>query len=229
VNHRHPLATALALIVALVFALVPAAPAGAEPAAPEQEARRLYDLGARHYNLGEYAAAIEAYQQAYRLVAEPLLLYDIAQAFRLSAEQRGPGEPGRARELREALRFYNNFLGELPDAPNRAVVEDHITTLTRALALEPPAPAAVTPPPLPTPAEAAAARVAGTATGQAAPSTPPITAPAAPADLHRARPIYKRWWFWTGVGVLAAGATTLALTAGRDGPPPSDLGNFPVF
>ena len=31
----------------------------------------------------------------------------------------------------------------------------------------------------------------------------------------RAKPIYKRWWFWTAVGVLVAGgATALGVTFG---------------
>ncbi len=41
------------------------------------------------------------------------------------------------------------------------------------------------------------------------------------------RPIYKKWWFWTGVAVVAvaAGATTLALTGSGGGLPTTDLGN----
>ena len=43
------------------------------------------------------------------------------------------------------------------------------------------------------------------------------------------RPIYKKWWFWTGVAVVAvaAGATSVALSSGGGGGglPTTDLGN----
>ncbi len=43
------------------------------------------------------------------------------------------------------------------------------------------------------------------------------------------RPIYKKWWFWTGLAVVAvaAGATTVALSGGGGGGglPTTDLGN----
>jgi tetratricopeptide (TPR) repeat protein len=40
-------------------------------------------------------------------------------------------------------------------------------------------------------------------------------------------PIYKKWWFWTGLGVAAAGGTA-AIYATRSGssPPATDLGNI---
>ena len=40
------------------------------------------------------------------------------------------------------------------------------------------------------------------------------------------RPIYKKWWFWTGVGAVAAagGVGTYLLLSG--GPPGTDLGNY---
>ena len=39
---------------------------------------------------------------------------------------------------------------------------------------------------------------------------------------EEAPPIYTRWWFWTGVGVVIVGAvaTTLALTSGSSSPSP---------
>ncbi len=41
------------------------------------------------------------------------------------------------------------------------------------------------------------------------------------------RPVYKKWWFWTGLGLAAAGGTA-AIYATRSGssPPPTDLGNI---
>jgi hypothetical protein len=41
------------------------------------------------------------------------------------------------------------------------------------------------------------------------------------------RPVYKKWWFWTGLGLAAAGGTA-AIYATRSGssPPATDLGNI---
>jgi len=43
-----------------------------------------------------------------------------------------------------------------------------------------------------------------------------------------ARPVYKKWWFWTGVGVLAVagGVGIYAATSSGGGAPMSDLGNI---
>jgi hypothetical protein len=81
---------------------------------------------------------------------------------------------------------------------------------------------------LPTPAEAVAAR-ARTDTAPPAASTIPLAMTRAARDDSGSHPIYKKWWFWVGVGVVAAGASTAAVMAGSDTPPSSDLGNFPVF
>jgi len=43
------------------------------------------------------------------------------------------------------------------------------------------------------------------------------------------RPIYSKWWFWTGVGVVAVagGVGIYAATSGGGTPPPTtDLGNI---
>ena len=40
------------------------------------------------------------------------------------------------------------------------------------------------------------------------------------------KPIYKKWWFWTGVGVVAAGAGVGTYLVLSGGPPGTDLGNY---
>jgi tetratricopeptide (TPR) repeat protein len=42
------------------------------------------------------------------------------------------------------------------------------------------------------------------------------------------KPVYKKWWFWTAVGVVAVGGTVgvVAASSGGSGPPMSDLGNI---
>ncbi len=106
-----------------------------------------------------------------------------------------------------AIFSYKKYLATAPDAANRAQVEQLIDDLqakkdqedTRRLALQPPPPRTAPPPP-------------------AAPAAPP------PSD----HPLYTRWWFWTGIGVIAAGAgvATYELTRPGSGPPSTALGNI---
>jgi tetratricopeptide (TPR) repeat protein len=126
-----------------------AAPARAEPARPgakaverakdKQRARALYDEGLRHYNVAEYPAAIDAFKEAYLLSGDPELLFDVAQAYRLSGD------------CEQALRFYKNFLRENPHAANLTEVNAAVARCEQPPAPAPRAvaPAPVLPPPAP--------------------------------------------------------------------------------
>jgi tetratricopeptide (TPR) repeat protein len=99
----------------LVFALLAcSASASADPpAAPsaDQQAAALYDEGKRHFDIGEYAAAIASWKQSYLLSNEPLLLFNIGQAYRLAGN------------CAEANRFYGNYKRANPTPPNAAELE----------------------------------------------------------------------------------------------------------
>lgn len=48
-----------------------------------------------------------------------------------------------------------------------------------------------------------------------------------PADVEREdRPVYKKWWFWTGVAVIGAGAGVGVYLATKSSAPSTDLGNI---
>jgi len=197
-----------AAIITLALLL---APARAETPA-DAEARRLYQDGTKAYNLGDYADAIAAYKEAYRLVANPFFLYNIGQAHRLSGD------------LASAGRFYKSFLNALPEAPNRAEVEERIRQIDDALARQA--------------RERSAEPTDAVELGKPRAKIPPpdkLAAPAAaagdrPPPRSAARPVYRRWWFWAGLGVVAAGATALLLTqGGGSGAPDSDHGTRELF
>ena len=41
------------------------------------------------------------------------------------------------------------------------------------------------------------------------------------------KPVYKKWWFWTGIGVVAIGGTAaIYASGGGSSPPTTDLGNI---
>jgi hypothetical protein len=100
------------LAVSIVLAL--AVPAAAQPgggADASERAASLFDEGKRHFDIGEYAAAITSWKQSYLVSSEPLLLFNIAQAFRLSGN------------CAQANRFYLNYKRAAQTIENRAELE----------------------------------------------------------------------------------------------------------
>jgi tetratricopeptide (TPR) repeat protein len=97
---------------AVVLALVLARSAAAQPNAsdatdPKDEAQALYKEGANQYDLHEYATAIDDFKRAYALFAEPTILFDIAQAYRM------------LHDCDNATAFYRDYVRAKPDGDDR--------------------------------------------------------------------------------------------------------------
>jgi tetratricopeptide (TPR) repeat protein len=154
-----------------------------------EKARAHFADATRDYNLGEYRQALEEFRAAYKEHQEPLLLFDIAQCYRQLADKG------------QAITLYRSYLRELPDAPNRALVEGLIASLDRELHALPAAPAPALEP------RAVAAPAPAVAT--------PAPAPAIDVRVRgpeRARtPLVKKAWFW---GVVGGAAAVVALGVG---------------
>lgn len=205
------------------------------------EARARYESGVRHFDLTEYEPALADFKEAYRNKPDPVFLYNIAQCHR------------KLGNTDEAIAFYQNYLRREPDARNREEVERRIseleairqagnpfaapTTSLPGAGTRPTAtPAPVSPP---TPGVAPTATPASTPAMQPKAEAAPVSAtpsPAAALDFSshdEATPkdgggFYKRWWFWTAVGVVAAGTATAAIIMARRDPtdiPDSTLGS----
>jgi tetratricopeptide (TPR) repeat protein len=84
-------------------------------------AREHFRHGTSAFNLGHYLEAVAEYEAAYEAKPDPVLLYNIAQAYRLAGENRS------------AVRVYKSFLHQLPEAPQRAEVERRIAELQQAM------------------------------------------------------------------------------------------------
>jgi tetratricopeptide (TPR) repeat protein len=190
----------LGVALACGFATTTAAQPAPQPTAPAQdqklEARKLFDAATEHYKLGRFAVALEGYESAYALFKAPAFLFNIAQChFQLQNWDR-------------AVFFFEGYLREQPQAPNRALVEDLIRE--------------------------AREREAASRTNEQR----RVDLDQAKRDLERkeqerlaaerernqlalqvqeTRPVYKKWWFWTAVGTVAIAsiATTVAF-ASRD-------------
>jgi tetratricopeptide (TPR) repeat protein len=115
--------TLLALVLATGTAL-----ADADPAALETS-------GNKHYELAEYAAAIMDFKEAFRITDRPELLFNIAQAYRLSGD------------CAQARTFYKTYLRRLPAAENADSVRARIDEL-EACATKPPPPVPTVAPPV---------------------------------------------------------------------------------
>jgi hypothetical protein len=108
----------LLVAIGLVCALVTAS--GAQPApSNEERARELYEKGNRHFKLGEYDEAIDAFKESYRLSEAPLLLYNLAQAHRLK------GSCGQAALL------YRNYLRDDPKGPYAAAAKQQLPKMEK--------------------------------------------------------------------------------------------------
>lgn len=129
----------LALTAALVLAAL-AAPRAAEAqtAAQKQTAKEHYEKAVRLYDVGRYGDAVHEYEQAYLIIQDPALLFNIGQCYRLM------GQP------EQAARFYRNYLRRSPNAPNRADVEKRIAEQEKLIedAKSPPPPVTSPPPPV---------------------------------------------------------------------------------
>jgi tetratricopeptide (TPR) repeat protein len=180
-----------ALSILFTLLVLPAV-AVAQSSEESAKAKAFYEKGMARFQLEEYEAAIALWQDGFRNKPLPEFLYNIAQAYRLSKQ------PERA------LFFYKRYLSMSPNAPNRAEVERHITSLERFLREQSSITnAAPTAPREPRPNEQP-------------PSTQPSTPPAAVtvSTPPPKKPIYKKGWFWGVIGGVAAAAIIVGVGVG---------------
>jgi hypothetical protein len=98
--------------------------------AARREMEKAYQKATRAFDIESYDEAIVAYKQTYELGGDPPMLFDIAQALRLS------------KHPDEAAVYYRRYLDRAPAAPNRDEVRARIAELTGASPPSTPAKAA---------------------------------------------------------------------------------------
>ena len=195
--------------IALLTVFLLARPAAAAPSPEDKtKAREHYQKGLTHYDIKEYSEALAEFKNAYRVVQDPAFLFNIAQCYRKLGQDV------------EALDYYRNYVRRFPTAPNRGEVDRRIQEIERELESRP-HPATPLPPTEPKPdlrpngtiTPISPPPVNNTATDGPPAMTPPppgsspmIATTAQPGGDRAAAPIYTRWWFWTGVGAVVAGA-----------------------
>lgn len=189
-----------AVLVSLLMSL----PAWAQSDPEMEQSRRRYDAGAKAVQEGRFREALAEFAAAYEFSRMPDLLWNMAECAR------------KLDERDRALSLYKQYVSEAPQGEKVAEANERIRELEAQKA--PPA----TPPPAPVPTPAPV---------MTAPPPVPVAAPivaaetsakAEPAD----RPVYKKWWFWTGVGVAVAAGVIVGVVVSRrsdeSGPEPID-------
>jgi tetratricopeptide (TPR) repeat protein len=99
---------------ALATLFVMALPLHAEetpPNSPASEARAHYQKATALFNLGEFDDAAAEYKEAYKSLPEPVFLYNIAQAYRLSGD------------LQKAAFFYTSYARNAKDPATKREAE----------------------------------------------------------------------------------------------------------
>jgi len=227
----------VAAVMVFVCSLLVGATAHADKKS-DAAAKKFYEDGTKYYSLGDFTRAIENYKKAFELKPDAVFLYNIAQAYRLS------------NDFNQALFFYKSFLRNMPTAPNKAEVEKRIAEMEEALEKQrrtanaaPTGPVAPDNAPtddtgdtgdatdttdtsgVPDPADAADASAAGQENG-----TPPSSGNVDTGGSGK-KPIYKKWWFWAGIGAVAVGTVAIVVvsSSGGGGAPSGDFGSTDVF
>jgi tetratricopeptide (TPR) repeat protein len=82
-------------------------------------AKRSFEKGSIAFDIGHFQDAAHLYETAYQAKPDPVLLYNIGQAYRLAGA------------TRQALHVYRSYLRRAPSASNTDEVEERVTELQR--------------------------------------------------------------------------------------------------
>jgi len=178
------------------------------------DAKAHYQKATAHFAVGEYHDAALEYEEAFKLKQDPAILFNAAQSFRLAGDNQ------------QALLLYNNIIKLYPSTHYAKDSKDRIEKLAQATTAPPaaqPPPVTPIPPPAPTiaPPPPAVEPVAATPTASA------TVVSSAPPTASESHPIYTRWWFWTAIGVVAAGAVITAVAVSSSGGSAGSWNNLP--
>jgi tetratricopeptide (TPR) repeat protein len=225
-----------------VAAMLPQSARAQEPDKAAKAARAHFERAEASFNMGDFDKALAAYQAAYKAKPLPGFLFNVAQCHRnLGNHERAlffyrrylaldPATPNRqlVEDLIVEEEKRQSGKPKAAEAP-AAVAPPPISVAPPPAAAAPP-PITLAPPPAPAPPPAKAPAVTAPPPAMAPPPPAPLPTAAAaePSDepplfvkAAAARseaepsPVYKRWWFWAGVGtVVAAGVVTAVMLSG---------------
>ena len=206
-------------VLALVFSMMVLAFGTKEARAQltaqqKQEIHVHYQQATRAYDLGKYQEAVDEYQKVYEIDGDPVMLYNIAQAYRLNDQPQ------------ESIHFYRRYLQRSPEARNKEDVERKITAMEKLIEERRKAAALVAPPPPKTDVKPVAVPEPVTPPPVAPPvvvAPPPPPPPAPPSTARRVL-----GWSMVGVGAASiAVAIVEGIKAKNRGDTLTKLGSDP--
>lgn len=116
-------AITLASALAALVAAAPRARAADQTEAIEQ-AKTYFDAGAQAYGAGRFAAAVQAFEQAYKLAPRPAILFSMAQA-----ERKAWYVDKHPEDLKHAIEHYHAYLDQVPTGGRRGDAADGLAEL----------------------------------------------------------------------------------------------------
>jgi tetratricopeptide (TPR) repeat protein len=202
----------------------------------DEEARALLQQGRKDYDLGRFKEALESYSKAYELKPLPDFLFNMAQCHR------------QLHQWSRASFFFKRYLDLSPGkVSNEDVVKDLIVEcdakqveaekkraedqatsrqveIAKAEAQKAEADAqAKRDEQARKDKEEEDRRVAALAASTLPLGATPDASAAEPVAVSSGTPVYKKWWFWTAIGVVAAGAAATTVYF-QTNPSPVTLG-----
>jgi hypothetical protein len=165
-----------------------------------------YNKALKLYYDGKYADALPKFEDAYARRQMPWLMLNIGRTMQ------------RLGRPQEAITYYERY--------KKAELNLDPVTLERVNKYIEQAKALLEKPPEPT--ENPVQRPVRLDPAQTTPVNPPIvqspgTTPDGPKDVPAKKPIYKKWWFWTIIGVVVVGGVAGGVAGGlqaKKSPPP---------
>ena len=96
----------------------------ADPGLAGDESRTYFDIGAKAYQAGRFLDAAQAFEEAYKRSNRAGLLFSLGQAHRM--EHAARNDPAR---LRDAVRYYEEYLAKDPQGKRAAEAADALSKL----------------------------------------------------------------------------------------------------
>jgi|SRR5690349_12342877 len=210
----RPLAC-LALVAALAAPVAAQPTGGSPPADAKTLAKGIAEEAGQKYNLGQFQEALELYTRSYDTFPAPGLLFNLGQCHRALGNHE------------RAVFFFEGYLREKPNAPNRDVVDELLTEERAALARQRTEEAARAEADRKAKEEADRQRAEEARRARAAEAErrarededrrrAAMLTGGAGATGGEGTSIVKTWWFWTAVGGAVALAAGTAYFATRD-------------
>lgn len=191
----------LAAACALLFALAAAPP---RALADDPDPKEIVTKADADLKAGRTQAAIEGYERAQQIKPNSGLYFNLGTAWKQA------GEPEKA------LDAFRTYLEKMPKGAKRADAQKAVAAIEEELAAKKKAAedqAAADKLAADKAAEEKAVAERAAAENAAAAARVTVAAPAPAKSEFRFDDLPKKWWFWTAVGVVAAGAITGVVVA----------------